>query len=1228
MQKKSLLVALFCGALCLTGCLKNEESASVAQVRIAKANELNSIADLNKAKAAAEAVYAQAELTVAQAEAKLREANANLVNAQAETEKVRAELLKVQVKLAEVVVEEERVKLQLLEADLEKHLAEVEAAVAKAEAEKQGWINVMEHAVADAERQALVDAKAILLAQDDLQKYILTQEGAKADSAKAAGAKYFAALRQIQALQLRSIETKAQKALVEAGALEIRDAIHYGIDKIDEEIAKKETLLAYLKEYQEMTPEEAEAALLEARKELTDAYNAYKAAVEVKDAADDALNGDTDKGITGIKNMTADYTLDWKGQFKDEFKTYVEGRQGSDVYYGGHKKIDGVQYYGVTVADEDDDETNNAFIPLWTTLKDPKTGNYNKWAAVKEDPKRYPDIDVYAAGDFIDLNNRTYVPAKIEFDNVKEVLDGLVAEATADFADNDEWYEEKYIPALVEYADKAIAEINDTLPLHQAYVAERKAAVTAAETAYLKAVSDAAKSKADKEKAWNAFQNYMLTKYDVSRKLFEEQWAAQKKNDAAAGDTTSANADLRAAKQGVKSLEAALEKAIEDEAKAEGAWRKAKKAWEQTPGNVQIIANWENWQKYYNPKFDYTAKFKAVETPQGPRTTSYWNVDAQNDTIPGTKAGIRYQDDLALAIIVLQEKEQAVETAQEQYWRGILSEAEFKDITDARDKAQDNVDDLLTKVAGDATKYGEAKLAYDDARKALKAAGEAWNEDYAHVGDSYSAGYADQSVNGSTNHKYKEVTIEGQKVKAWVNGVEIAGTAQAERDTAWTKLRDAKKLLVVTNDYAWNATVPQDATVAEIAKYKENVSAHWAAELKTANSNLVTALGIKKIDDLDDTQAKALYDAFVAAKVEDKTAKAKTDLQKAYNLFNPDEIAELDENPVDDKYKNNPGNAQYSWLLSSYHVDYEAKMIDFETDKFVPIASKLYPGKNLKDFRGRDVLDENGEKLPNYAHSLAYQLERWNAYKAETPERIAKYKAKNAEKLADFKKDIQELAAKVNSFKAHEATYLSWIESLNEGEAALDEAKKAEFDAKLVKDDAQAAYDALEATANGKMWIYVGKSNEYPDGFKEVPVNEAIKQLEGDTKDLFVIRGGLMELAGDALAATADQKVTGKEMGAILKDIAAINFENLNSIAGLNFTKALLQKALQVGKVTLQVVLDAFDAELAVIDEEIALQTKVAETYKAIMNGWLGIVPNDESETAPVDGEGEGDDEE
>ena len=167
------------------------------------------------------------------------------------------------------------------------------------------------------------------------------------------------------------------------------------------------------------------------------------------------------------------------------------------------------------------------------------------------------------------------------------------------------------------------------------------------------------------------------------------------------------------------------------------------------------------------------------------------------------------------------------------------------------------------------------------------------------------------------------------------------------------------------------------------------------------------------------------------------------------------------------------------------------------------------------------------------------------------------------------------------------------------------------------------------------------------DGFVQVSVNNAIEQLEGNIMEIKMYVGGkLVPVIMKALTSTKKATLTSGAIALPLDtdpdtdpdpatdtDVVPVGpdysvFNMFNSIAGLNFTKALLQEALKVGKVTLQVVLDAFDAELAVIDEQIALQTKVAETYKAIMNAWLGIVPNDESETAPLDGEGEGDDEE
>ena len=234
MQKKSLLVALFCGALCLTGCIKNEESASVAQVRIAKANELNSIADLNKAKAAAEAVYAQAELTLAQAEAELKKAEAAVKNAEAATEKVRAELLAVQVKLAEVKVEEEKVKLQMMEADLEARLAALEAEKAAAAAAKQAWINVLDQLLAENEIAAIENAHAIYEAQAQLDSCILATEGAKADSAKVYAALYFQALDTVAKLQTQVIEAKVSRVLIERGAMDTRDYIYQQIDAKNE----------------------------------------------------------------------------------------------------------------------------------------------------------------------------------------------------------------------------------------------------------------------------------------------------------------------------------------------------------------------------------------------------------------------------------------------------------------------------------------------------------------------------------------------------------------------------------------------------------------------------------------------------------------------------------------------------------------------------------------------------------------------------------------------------------------------------------------------------------------------------------------------------------------------------------------------------------------------------------------------------------------------------------
>lgn len=61
MRKKFMMVAVLLGALTLGACVDDNESQSVTDVRTAKAEQLRAMADLYKAQAEAELIYANAE---------------------------------------------------------------------------------------------------------------------------------------------------------------------------------------------------------------------------------------------------------------------------------------------------------------------------------------------------------------------------------------------------------------------------------------------------------------------------------------------------------------------------------------------------------------------------------------------------------------------------------------------------------------------------------------------------------------------------------------------------------------------------------------------------------------------------------------------------------------------------------------------------------------------------------------------------------------------------------------------------------------------------------------------------------------------------------------------------------------------------------------------------------------------------------------------------------------
>ena len=1171
MQKKSLLVALFCGALCLTGCLKNEESASVEQVRIAKANELNSLATLNAAKAQAEVIYANAEAT-------LKQAQAALLNAQAETEKVRAELLKVQVQFAEVKVEEEKVELQ-------KKQAELEVLLAQYEKEKQDWINKLNNLIAQAQIDAINNAQKIL----DAEAAVLA---ANASKAGVAATRYFDALNTVQEYQIKQIAVKAQKVLLETGANTAWKLIDYEIEQIDAEIAENNAIIAALKEKQTMSSEEAEAALTEARIALSEAYTAWKEALEAKDGDTGAV-----AAYNKLKTKTADFTQGWRADFKDDFQGIVGP---SDVYYYGHKSFEELEvpghsgkvlYAGVYVYDDDDDVDNDVFIPLWTTM--PENA---KWARSIKDYQRYPDIDVYNDGDFTVLTTTAIAPAKIDFDAVDEVLDDLAEETKDYYAAKVKKYEEKTVPAEIAALNAQKTELEKSLALHKEYVAKRQAEITKAEEAFI-AEFKANKGKEEAvETTWEAFQKHMLINHDVDRQLFLTQDKAQKAYDKAVSDANTAASNLAAAKTAASDAETTLKTAKENEAKAEGAYHKAEA--ENISAETTALNNAiENWNPDYKLEKNDNGTIKAK-----PKTGT---------SVKGKDEEGVYQQAYREKFNDLETKKEAEYTAQMNYWRHpdgtYTGDPDYKTLYNnakaARVTAESDLETAEKNLNDAEGIYNKKKIAYETAAESLTEAKAAWDPAFTPYADATKA-------------------TEGTNKGKWVIGTVVAGTSQAALLDAEKDLADKEaELKAGTGDKAGKTAFDKDA------KAKSDKTEAKTA-LDNANKALIAAVKGVAVDEVDLTKDKIedyldaegikLYNAYLTAKKAAGTDTAQKALAKLY-AYNPNHIGEYKDTDIDAIWADE-GVAQYSWWRSSYSVDYTAKMVDLETAEYYFIATALN-GAKMKDGKAVTTKLENGQVIvvpKNFNGSPSYQIAAIEAEIAAKPEAIAEYKAEAAEDLEEDLEDIEEVRANVKAFKAHEAGYTAWLGELAEAEEAVNEAKKVEFDAKKAKDAAQTEYTALKAVADQKIYVYdpgkdiAGPRDADDDNFVVLTIAEEIARREGSIEDLangvsafFTAYKFLNNTTATGNEATLMTEVE-TQLG--LLDTYQAKGKGLDSNFELNLAKKVLEKAKQYGKVTVDILVEMLEDEIKQIDEAIDIWTAIANNYKAIVYARLGIV--------------------
>ena len=548
MQHKHYFAALLCGALCLTGCLKNEESASVASVRNAKANELNASAELLKAQAAAETTIANAEAAIKQAQAKLAEANAKKVEAEAEYQKVLNELKAVEVELQKVKVEEEKVELLKKQAELETILAQLEVVKAQAEKDLANIAKELQKIQNEMEQAAISQSLALLQAEAALKNYEVEQ-------LNAAVAKYFQLQNNILNANIQINENLIKIAQLENMEEAAFEALLETIEEQSANIARWKAYVEKAEEYREYDQEEKEAMIDEINLILIDAYNYraetyanYRDAYDEYDAAYEAISG-------------------YSGDYGFKYASYAE--EGYDVDSFNYDTYDfdiNVFNYLKTInpeidkefvqVDEDNDTwayqlgfyNDDEWVPIHTYLYAEFVENVWFYPDGEETPEKLDSLGIaipYEKGYSYVAAKYQFVPAQTDVEVANAIIDEYVADLKKELAE-DKADAKKIADDLKETKQEELDALNARIDAMKDYIAEVGPKFDAAND--------------DLEEAQDA--------YDAAEKAVEEAEAAvdiAKINDfeleEAVAALRTARQDYRAANRAHRAAERALDRA-------------------------------------------------------------------------------------------------------------------------------------------------------------------------------------------------------------------------------------------------------------------------------------------------------------------------------------------------------------------------------------------------------------------------------------------------------------------------------------------------------------------------------------------------------------------------------------------------------------------------------------------------------------------------------------------
>ena len=405
------------GALVLASCVKNQESQSVTDVRNARADEIKSQAELNRANAEAAVTLAKAQAAIAAAQAELMKAQKAITEAEARKMEAEAALAEVEVEIAKVKLEGEKVKLQQKKAELEALIAKYEADIAKYAADKQKAINELEKAEAEAEINEIKSQIELVQQKKNLFDAIVALEGAKQDEIAALWASYENEVTALNRAQSNLISAQADLAKLEAGEETAAEILVKQIQDKSAEIFSLERYIEQLKDNVNIS-----AAQLDAL--INTAHAAYETALTEQKQATEGF-AFINSQIGEMRNAKYAYQEEWNDERGpivgfNSLGDIITTKDGIKVFKKAYKWNPetwhyeyGVYFYYPGQNVDGEAAESATFVPLFTMSNLPSVHVvYDSYV---------PQVDG-VAGNPVNVPYDEVFPAKIYVDNFRTIL--------------------------------------------------------------------------------------------------------------------------------------------------------------------------------------------------------------------------------------------------------------------------------------------------------------------------------------------------------------------------------------------------------------------------------------------------------------------------------------------------------------------------------------------------------------------------------------------------------------------------------------------------------------------------------------------------------------------------------------------------------------------------------------------------------------------------------------